>query len=580
MLGELNIKNFAVIEDANIRFEPDMNIISGEEGSGKSLVVDAINTLLGTRVPSGLIRNGSSTARIEGIFWISADISNQLKNILEENAIELEDDGSLIISRELQQQGRSIARVNGKAVPASFLKQIGGYLVDMHSQMDYISLLSTHHQLELLDAYGNLLESQNSLSLKIDDLRQKIRELAKLNEIKTNGRQDLLRYQVEEIEHANLQPGEDEVLQDRREILLRAESLKESSLNAYGSLYGEERSATVLIHEAFISVKALNDSNSSVNSYKEQLESIMTNLEEMARELRRYGESIEADASQLDEIEGRIDLLNSLKRKYGEKIDEILSLHEKAKQELDTLDNHQEYKNQLEKEIESLEIEAGRQAEELSLSRRHAAKSLAGIVNEELADLGLKWTKFDISLHREEDAKGLPITSGKRFSFTREGIDHIQFMIATNPGEPMKPLATIASGGETCRIMLALKSALKRVDPIPTLVFDEIDIGIGGRSGNIVGKKLTTLAQQHQVLCITHLPQVACFGDAHIRMVKDISSGRATTKVEIMKGKKRIEELAAMLGSGNAGKVMIEGAEKLLGQAESWKKQEKERVMS
>jgi DNA repair protein RecN (Recombination protein N) len=234
----------------------------------------------------------------------------------------------------------------------------------------------------------------------------------------------------------------------------------------------------------------------------------------------------------------------------------------------------------LEKEIERLEAKAGRQAEELSLSRRRAAKSLIDLVNDELADLGLKYSKFDISLHREEDNNGLPAANGKRFAFTNNGIDKVEFLISTNPGEPIKPLAAIASGGETCRIMLAMKSAFRRLDPIPTLIFDEIDIGIGGRSGDIVGKKLASLSQQHQVVCITHLPQIACFGDLHIRMSKDIRSGRALTRVETIKGNSRLNELAAMLGSNNDGEVMRDGADHLLCQAESWKKKEKSPVLN
>ena len=240
--------------------------------------------------------------------------------------------------------------------------------------------------------------------------------------------------------------------------------------------------------------------------------------------------------------------------------------------------NKKEQKIQLEKEREVLQIASGKQAEALSLQRRKAVTSLVELVNEELADLGLPWAKFDISLRREEDPDGLPTARGKYFAFTREGIDKVEFMVTTNPGEPTRSLSKIASGGETCRIMLALKSALKRVDPIPTLVFDEIDASIGGRSGDTMGRKLALLARQHQVLCITHLPQIACFGDSHIRLVKDTSSGRAFTKIEQIEGQNRIEELAAMLGSAQAEKTMVDGAGKLFRKAQSWKTQEKEPV--
>jgi DNA repair protein RecN (Recombination protein N) len=388
----------------------------------------------------------------------------------------------------------------------------------------------------------------------------------------------LLRYQIEEIERANIKPGEDQSLQEKHEVLCCAEALKESCLKAYDNLYGEERSATVLIHEALVSLKVIKNNDPAIMAHKNQLEDATASLEETARELRRYGETLEADANQLEEVEQRLHLINSLKRKYGTTIEDILSFYSKAKLELEVMENQREHNAQLEKERDKCELEAGKQAEELSLLRRKAATSLAELVNEELADLGLPWAKFDISLQREEDSEGLPITRGKRFAFTRDGIDHIEFMITTNPGEPMRPLSKIASGGETCRIMLALKSALKRVDPIPTLIFDEIDGSVGGRSGDTMGRKLAMLARQHQVFCITHLPQIACFGDSHIKLVKDTASGRAYTRVEQVEGQSRIQELAAMLGSAQAEKAMIDGAGKLLRKAQTWKEREREPV--
>lgn len=578
MLNELHIQNFAVIEDVKLNLEAGLTIISGEEGSGKSLIVDALGALLGARATNGLIRSGTSTARVEGIFWLSAEVVEKLSSLLQESAIELDSDGMLIISRELQQQGRSIARINSRAVPLSLLRQIGQNLVDIHGQMDYISLLDAHRQLDLLDAHGNLTVLTNKLSYTVDILRQTIRDLSSVNSPKTDGRLELLRYQIEEIERANLKPGEEQSLQERHDVLCHAEVLKESCLKAYDSLYGEERSATVLIHEALVSLRGLKNNDPAILAHKSHLEDAISNLEETARDLRHYGETIEADAAQLGEVEQRLNLLSSLKRKYGATIEDMLSFYSKAKSELDAMESQQERSAHLEKEKERLDFEAGKQAEELSLSRRRAATSLTELINEELSDLGLPWAKFDICLCREEDTKGLPTARGKRFAFTREGIDRVEFMVTTNPGEPMRPLSKIASGGETCRIMLALKSALKRVDPIPTLVFDEIDGAVGGRSGDTMGRKLATLARQHQVLCITHLPQIACFGDSHIRLVKDTSSGRAYTRVETIEGQSRVQELAAMLGSEQAEKTMLDGAGKLLRKAQSWKEREKDLV--
>jgi DNA repair protein RecN (Recombination protein N) len=580
MLTELNIHNLAVIEDARIKLSPGLTIISGEEGSGKSLIVDALGVLLGARASTGLIRSGASATRVEGVFWLSSPIIENLKNILVESDVELDSDGTLIISRELQQQGRSIARINSRPVPLSLLRNIGQNLMEIHGQMDYISLLDNHHQLNLLDAHGNTVELRNRLSSTVDKLRQIIRDLSSFTTQKTDERQELLKYQIDEIKRADLKLGEDQSLQERHDMLCCAEALKESCLKAYDSLYGEERSATVLIHEALVSLKAIKNNDSAILNYRRQLEDAIFNMEETARELRNYGENMEADSAQLEEIEQRIGLINALKRKYGVTIENILSFYSKAKIELEAMENEGEQKIQLGKDRVKLELEAGKQAEELSLLRRRAATSLAELVNEELADLGLPWAKFDIGLRREEDSMGLPIARGKRFAFTREGIDHIDFMVTTNPGEPIRQLSKIASGGETCRIMLALKSALKKIDPIPTLVFDEIDASVGGRSGDTMGRKLAMLARQHQVLCITHLPQIACFGDSHIKLLKDTSSGRAYTKIEHVEGQSRVQELAAMLGSAQAEKAMLDGAGKLLRKAQIWKEREKEPVVA
>jgi DNA repair protein RecN (Recombination protein N) len=304
----------------------------------------------------------------------------------------------------------------------------------------------------------------------------------------------------------------------------------------------------------------------------------MTNLEDMARELRNYSETIDADVFQLEELQQRLNMINILKRKYGVTIEDIHNFRQKAVTELNTIENYHEHIHELKKQISEIEVESGKYAEELSLQRRNAIQSLIKLVNNELKEVGLEWAKFDITLHKEEAANGLPLASGKRYAFTRNGIDSIEFMIATNPGEPLRPLRLIASGGETCRIMLALKSALRKVDPVPTLVFDEIDAGVGGRSADAVGKKLANLAQQHQVICITHLPQIACFADTHIKLIKLYKSGKAVTKVNTIEGTDIINELAAMLGSQYAGKAMIDSAENLAVQAQVWKKKEKHTI--
>ncbi len=578
MLSELHIQNFAVIEDVHITLTSGLNIISGKEGAGKSLIVDSLAILSGARTPSGIIRNGASTARIEGIFWLSAETINSLNDILLESAIEPDPDGMLVISREIQQQGRSVARLNSRVVPISLLRQISKYIIDMHGQSDTISLLDHTRQMELLDSFGNTRELRTLFASTIDKLKEVNKQLSSIGSAGMNGRYDLLQYQLAEIENAQLVMGEDIVLVADKERLLRSESIKENCQNAYNSLYGEERSATVLIHEAQEALRLLTKNEPDISAYREQLLDSMSTLEDIARDLREYGESVDNDTDKLEEIEHRISFIQNLKRKYGSTIEDILAFYENIKKELDSIDTNKEREDTLKKEIENLKMEAGKQAEDLSLSRRKSAESLRGLANEELADVGLPWAKFDINLHRKEDPDGLPVTGKKNYAHTRTGIDQVEFLISTNPGEPLKPLSDIASGGETCRIMLALKSSLKQADNIPTLVFDEIDSGIGGRSADIVGRKLSVLSNQHQVICVTHLPQIACFGDLHIKITKETSSGRASTKVESIKGKNRIEEIAAMLGSEDAEELMMDGAEKLFDHAQSWIIKERSKI--
>lgn len=570
MLSQLHIRNLATIEDVLLNLGPGMTILSGEEGAGKSLVVDALSVLLGARATSGLVRSGTETCRVEGVFWLPDELVTSLEGLLKENGIEPEADGSLLMAREMQESGRSVGRVNGRAAPLSLLKQIGQRLVDLHGQTDYLSLMDTGRQLDLLDTYGKLMAMRQQLATRVAELRQKISEIDKFSNLPADRSPDFLRYQMDEIESARLESGEEETLRKEREVLRHTEKISSSCLQAYQYLYGDETAAATKIYQALAALRELDGLFDSLSEYQEPLERAKACLEDTARELLRRGESIEFNAARLEELEQRLDLVNSLKRKYGGSIERVLALAEEVRQELAALENREQLLARLVQDKENLETEAGRLAESLSHSRREAAASLAEMVNEELAQLGLPWARFDVHLRQETAQAGLPASNGERFAFTRDGIDQIEFMVVTNPGEPLRPLAAIASGGETSRITLAIKSALKRADPVPTLVFDEIDIGIGGRSGDTVGRKMAELARYHQLLCITHLPQIACFGDVHYRLVKDTISGRARSQLEPLEGETRLGELAAMLGS-ETGEAMLEGAAALLEQALAWK---------
>lgn len=580
MLAELHIKNFAVIKDMVMSFVPGLNVVSGEEGSGKSLLVDAMSLLMGARAPAGLMRSGTSSARIQAIFWLTEPTEKNVSAVLAENGIEPEANGMMLVSRDFQDGGKSIARINNRAVPLSLLRQVGRRMVDIHGQLEYLSLLDSANQLDLLDAYGNLQEMRQDLKRAVGELRTIEKELADMTVTEKEGYAELLQYQVEEIECAKLDEINEEQLQQERGVLRKAEAICSACLEAYAGLYGDERSVSVVIHKTITGLRSVSVVDDNLANYRDKLENGLAIIEEAAHELKDYAERIESSRERLEEIETKMETLSALKRKYGNTVAAILAFRDKAAAELGALQNGQARRALLEVQQVNQKNEAAKKAEALSLARRRSAEQLVRLVNEELGDVGLEWAKFDIVLERREDKDGLIISGGKGYSFTFDGIDRVEFQVATNPGEPMRSMAAIASGGETSRIVLAIKSALKIADPIPTLVFDEIDMGVGGRSADSVGRKLATLAGFHQVLCITHLPQIACFGDNHLRLVKEIEGGRASTRVETIEGQDRLKELAAMLGSERNSGVMLKGAEALLRNACKWKGGVRELVAS
>jgi len=563
MLWELHIRNLAVIDDLRLEFGEGLTVLSGDEGAGKSLLVDALCLLTGGKASTALIRSGASTALVEGIFRIPPD-SGDLALVLEEAGLGVEADGSLIVAREIHEQGRSAARVNGRAVPVSLLRELGQRLMDIHSQMEHLSLLGSQRQMDLLDGYGGLLPLRSNLAGKVSALREKARELSLMSGESPQRERELLEYQVTEIDRANIQPGEDETLEREYRILQRAQELKEQCYATCSMLYTDERSATGLGHQAIKALQRATSINPALQSQVEGLESAVVELEEIARGLSRYAEEVEDSPERLQQVEERLDLLRQIKRKYGPTLEDVLRFADEARGKLQGLESREERRRQLETECQRLRAEAGELAQSLSLARQEAARRLAELVNSELSELGMAWARFDISLTREECKGGLPAYQST-YSFGQHGIDRIQYLASTNPGEPLRPLADIASGGETCRFMLALKTAVRQADSIPTLVFDEIDAGVGGRNAHVVGKKLAALARDRQVVCITHLPQIACFGDKHYRVVKDVSLAQAVTFIEHLQGDSRVRELATMLGSTR--KPMLESAQELLKRA-------------
>lgn len=561
MLAELHVKNLAVIEDVRVAFGPGLSILSGDEGAGKSLVVDALVLLLGGRASANLVRSATASALVEGVFWTTPG-DNSVASALTEAGLEPEADGSLILAREVQEQGRSIARVNGRAVPVSVLRSLGQVLMDIHSQMEHLSLLVPQRQLDLLDSFGELLESRSAFAAKLAALRQCVKELDSLAGTNAQRERELLEYQVAEIDSAKIEPGEDDTLQQEWQLLQRSQALQEGCYNAYNYLYADNNSAASLVHLAIKALRGMTVIDPSLQGQLDSLATTAAEIEETARDIREYAEAVELRAGRLEQVEERLELLRRLKSKYGQTLTEVMAFADRARIDLSDIESLEERKRMLGERVKQLEAEAAGMAEALSQARQDSARRLVDMVNGELADLGLPWAKFDISLRRDESLEGLPTAQG-RFQCNQYGIDRLVFLGATNPGEPLKPLAEIASGGETSRFMLAVNTALRQAGSSSTLVFDEIDMGVGGRNAHVVGKKLSALGRDQQVICITHLPQIAAYADNHYHVRKEIASGRASTLIERLDGEARVKELAAMLG-GSADRTMLESARELL----------------
>ncbi len=570
MLEELTIINFAIIDRLRLRFAAGFNVLTGETGAGKSIVIDAIGMLLGGRAESEYIRSGTDSAIVEGIFDLDDRLRRRIVPLLEEHGLTNEEN-MVILRRELNREGRNICRVNSRAVPLKILRAIGTELIDIHGQTDHLSLLRVKQHLEFLDRYGELLELRGAVRERVNKLRQLQRELKQLkrDERERAQRIDLLTYQIEEIDIANLSAGEDEELKQERDRLANAEKLTAHAEKAYMMLYEgveEQRAALDLLGGVQEELSDLAQIDASMAEQCHMTEEAVYRLEEVSKTLVDYKDQIEYNPARLRTVENRLELIYTLKRKYGDTIEEILAFRERAAEELDAIEHSEEHEEELRAQIKSLLREIGVEAERLSQARQVAAQRLAENVERELKDLGMEQARFIVDINREEDAKGVKL-GDKRYSFDATGIDKVEFLISSNVGEPPKSLSKTASGGETARLMLAMKSALSAVDETPTLIFDEIDAGVGGRMGSVVGAKLWTLTNgMHQVFCVTHLPQIAGYADAHFQVTKQLVESRTVTQVNELDRTLRVEELALMLGKPSA--ATLRSAQELLQEAE------------
>jgi DNA repair protein RecN (Recombination protein N) len=575
VLSELKVKGFGIIEEITWQPAAGFNVITGETGAGKSLVVDAVEALL-SGVPEENIRHGSEAARIEGIFLLPR-APERLYALLAEKGLET-DEGCLIVTGDYRRQGRATARVNRQAVSRPLLRDIGASLVDIHGQSGHLSLLDGNQHLEFLDDYAHSRGLRRDFGVRAAALRQAERELQAwlAGEQELSRRTELLNFQIDEIKRAALRAGEEETLSRELARIASAEKLKAAAYEIYQTIYGDEgvaSSAVDRLNEALPVLKRVEAADPWLQARHGYLEGVVHGLEELARELRAYGDALEYDPQRLEEVQARLELIRGLERKYGGSIGEVLAYLAGAEGELAGLTSSGERRAKLEAEIERLKGEMGALAFRLSGERRKAARGLVAAVQKELGDLNMSQVAFDVSLTQEPWPDGIPLPDG-RYKFSSSGVDAVAFMAATNPGEPLKPLARIASAGELSRFMLALKVALAEADTIPVLIFDEIDVGIGGRSGEVIGRKLWRLARNHQVICVTHLPQIAAFADAHYRVSKQSTGERTVSTIIALQGKSRFHELAIMLGGPRYTSSSLQAARELVKKAETWKNAE------
>ncbi|MBI9044460.1 MAG: DNA repair protein RecN [Anaerolineaceae bacterium] len=554
MLIELRIENFAIIQSLELEFGSGLVTFTGETGAGKSILLDAILAIIGGRVDNTFLRSGATKALVEGTFSIPTQNRNVIHAVLKREEL-LDEEEFITLGRELRQGGRTIARINGRAANVSLLKELGTFLVDIHGQSEHLSLLNVRSHQGLLDRYAECLEELQIYQKAFDEITQLKKELDSLKKMERDAVQqvEFLTFQIQEIEAARLQVGEDSELRNERDRLANAEHLGElvqQSLLILEDGSSEVPSVSDQIGQVSKSISSLIKIDGSKNSLMEQIDELIELAGEISRDLQDYLEMVEFNPRRLEIVETRLDLIHNLKRKYGGSVEAVLEFEDKAREKLENIAHAEERIESLqilESETEKKLLKAGLN---LSIKRRRAVTELSQAIEHELDDLSMENARFTVDIQYKDEPSGIVLPEENRvISFSRNGFDQIEFMIAPNPGEGFKPLVKVASGGETSRLMLALKNVLVKADSVPTLIFDEIDQGIGGRIGMIVGEKLWQLGREHQVLCVTHLPQLAAFGDQHFKVGKQIVDGRTQTRVEKMVGQNRLEELAQMIGT-------------------------------
>jgi DNA repair protein RecN (Recombination protein N) len=566
MLTELHIQNFAIIDKLDLRFDSGLIILTGETGAGKSIILDAVVMLIGGKADTTFVRTDSDAAFVEAVFQLKGPEKEAVQFIL--NREELMDDPNYVtLMREVRKEGRSVARINGRTVNVGLLKELGALLVDIHGQAEHLSLLDPRAHLGLLDRFAEVGRPLSDYRQTYQTLLNLRRELTDLRKAQSDAdrRIEMLTYQAEEIESARLKVGEDEELRKERDRLANAESLAQNAQEALAVLdegSPETPAATDLVGQAAQALATLAKIDAGQTELANQAELLLDTISDVIHGLRDYLEEIEFNPKRLEDVEERLDVIHSLVRKYGGSIPAVIAYGSDARKQLETITGAADRIDELEMQEAKLLEQIAKQGGALSEKRKSAAIAMGKGIETELNDLKMQSARFGVDFQTKPDVNGAPLPDGTRIAFDQNGFDRVEFLIAPNPGEGLKPLAKIASGGETSRLMLGLKNVLARADEVPSLIFDEIDQGIGGRVGMVVGHKLWNLSRTHQVFCVTHLPQLAVFGDQHYQVQKLVNNGRTLTRVEQLDGEPRLLELSQMLGE--VGEGTLRSAHELL----------------
>lgn len=550
MLLEISIKNFAIIEEISLTFENGMTVLTGETGAGKSIIIDAMNLMLGARASLDVIRHGSEKAEIEGLF--SIEKNRILTEILENHGLSVTEE--LIIRREILQNGRSISRINGQLVNLTTLRAVGQYLVDIHGQRDQEELMKPNRHIDMLDEFGDkqfndIKTYYRSLFERYRDLRKRVL-LKQKKEQEHKARIDLLAFQIAEIESAALQSGEEQLLHQKRDKLLNHKHIADTLTSAYFLLDDEEFSSLSNIRSAMSDLLTLEEFDSDYKEMSQNVSEAYYILEEVTKHLGDVIENLDFDARSLQQIESRLEVIDSITRKYGGSVDDVLEYYDNIVKEYQLLTDSEESSNEMEKMLKQLEKQLIKAADQLSQKRHELSKYLEAEIKQELADLHMEKADFQVKL-----------TKGK---FNSNGHESVEFYISTNPGEDFKPLVKVASGGEISRLMLAIKSAFSRQEDKTSIVFDEVDTGVSGRVAQAIAQKIYKIGSNGQVLAISHLPQVIAIADYQFFIEKRSDENTTVSTVRLLTEAERVEEIAKMLAGNNITEMAREQARELL----------------